>query len=137
MPTSWGGKNTEIQAKLDSGYFNKVNKGMLLEATAKMPKVAFIEGGTVANPAEVNLSDCTWYIAVTPFRGTLPAAPANGTVVQISYEVGQENMTVVPAGSDTINGSQNPCLIGVAGDGTFVSNETHRFVYRSGNWILL
>ena len=137
VPTSWGGTNTEIQAKLDSGYFNKVNKGMLLEATAKMPKVEFIEGGTVANPAAVNLSDCTWYIAVTPFVGTLPEAPANGTVVQISYEIGQENMTVVPAGSDTINGSQNPCLIGVSGDGTFVSNETHRFVYRSGNWILL
>ena len=132
VPTSWGGTNTDIEAKLQNGYWEKVIQG-----TSKIPKLEFIEGGTVAAPVAVALKDCTWYIATTPFTGTLPAAPAKGTVVQISYENGQENMKVVPSGSDTINGSSNPCLIGVTGDGTYANNETHRFVYHSGNWILL
>ena len=103
----------------------------------KIPNIQFIEGGTVQAPVTIDLASGTWYVAITPFTGTLPEAPSNGTIIQVSYEHGQENMKVVPSGSDTINGVASPCLIGISGDGTFVDNESHRFIYHSGNWILL
>ncbi len=104
---------------------------------SRLPNIQFIEGGTVQAPAVVDLVAGTWYVAITPFTGTLPEAPINGTIVQLSYEHGQENMKVLPAGNDTINGEAQPCLVGISGDGTLVDNESHRFVYHSGNWILL
>lgn len=104
---------------------------------AKIPNIQFIEGGTVQSPAAIDLAAGTWYVALTPFIGALPEAPTNGTIIQVSYEHGQENMKVIPSGSDTINGAAAPCLIGISGDGTFVDNESHRFIYHSGNWILL
>lgn len=104
---------------------------------AKIPNIQFIEGGTVQDPVMISLEAGTWYVAITPFTGSLPESPTNGTIVQVSYEHGQENMKVVPSGSDTINGVAAPCLIGISGDGTFVDNESHRFIYHSGNWILL
>lgn len=104
---------------------------------SRLPNIQFIEGGTVQTPAEVSLTAGTWYVAITPFTGTLPETPSDGTIVQLSYEHGQENMKVLPAGSDTINGEAKPCLVGISGDGTLVDNESHRFVYHSGNWILL
>ena len=104
---------------------------------AKIPNIQFIEGGTVQAPVTIDLAAGTWYVAITPFTGSLPEAPSNGTIIQVSYEHGQENMKVIPSGSDTINGAAAPCLIGISGDGTFVDNESHRFVYHSGNWILL
>lgn len=104
---------------------------------AKIPNIQFIEGGTVQAPVMINLAAGTWYVAITPFTGSLPETPSNGTIIQVSYEHGQENMKVIPSGSDTINGVAAPCLIGISGDGTFVDNESHRFIYHSGNWILL
>lgn len=102
-----------------------------------LPTIVFIDKGTADTPESIDLVAGTWYVAVTPFAGRLPNAPENGTVIQVSYEHGQENMKVLPSGSDTINGTPNPCLIGISGDGTLVDNESHRFVYYSGNWILL
>lgn len=149
VPTSWGGTNTEIEAKLQSGYFRKLRKFDIeaLESDvtnikdalndARVPNVQFIDGGTQESPAVVNLQSGIWYVAVSPFTGTLPESPSDGTIIQISYEHGQANMVVVPAGSDTINEAPNPCLIGVTPEGVPVDNESHRFVYRAGNWILL
>lgn len=138
VPTSWGGDNTEIQAKLNAGYYDKVNKGLLEEVMSKMPKVQFIEGGTNESPAAVNLEPSVLYVALTSFIGTLPEAPKNGTIVQIGYEDNdQENMQVVASGSDTINKSTDPCRIGIDNYGSLVGNDSYRFVYRSGDWILL
>ena len=138
VPTSWGGTNSSIQSRIDSGYYNKVNKGLLDEAMSKMPKIEFIDGGeNSSEPIEVMLNDCTWYIAVTSFTGMLPSNPVNGTVVQISYDHGQADMKVMASGNHTINNSHDACLIGVNDDGTITPySDTHRFVYRNGNWIL-
>lgn len=146
VPTSWGGTNTEIEAKIQSGYWKKVNQYQLDELSAEvsllksefgLPKVEIISGGTVAEPKAVNFVGGKWYIATTPFIGTLPENPDEGTLIQVSITKGQENMSVVPAGSNTISEASNPCILGVFIDGTFVDGETHRFVYNEGNWILL
>ena len=147
VPVSWGGTNTEIEAKLQSGYWVNVKKHEIEALESKLdsvvtkqcslPVVQIITGGTSEDPVEVSLVDGNWYLATCPFTGTLPEAPAAGTLIQISVTSGQEGMRVVPSGSDTIEGETNPCILGVFVDGTLVDNETHRFVYNNGNWILL
>jgi hypothetical protein len=128
VPTSWGGTNTEIEEKLQRGYWDRT----------RAPYVQFIEGGTNESPTEVNLEPGVLYVALTSFIGTLPEAPKNGTIVQIGYEDNdQENMQVVASGSDTINKSTDPCRIGIDNYGSLVGNDSYRFVYRSGDWILL
>ena len=149
VPTSWGGTNTDIEEKLQNGYWKRIAKKDLatLESgvdelraalsDARVPNVRFIDGGTVEEPIAIDLNAGVWYVALSPFTGALPDSPTDGTVVQISYEHGQNNMKIVPSGNDTINGSPNPCLIGISGEGVLLETDSHRLVYRSGNWILL
>lgn len=100
-------------------------------------KAVIISGGSVAEPAIVSLEAGRVYLAVSPFTASLPESPENGTIIRIGCAQGQENMSIVPSGNDTVAGSSNPCIIGVALDGSYINNEYCQFIYYAGNWTVL
>ena len=88
------------------------------------------EGATPASPEAVNLAAGKRYVVIGAFTGTLPANAAEGTIIQVSVaKGGADRKVVVSSGStDTINGSANPCAIGIDELGLPSATETFCFV---------
>lgn len=87
-------------------------------------------GATPASPEAVNLAAGKRYVVIGAFTGTLPANAAEGTIIQVSVaKGGADRKVIVSSGStDTINGSANPCAIGIDELGLPSAAENYSFV---------
>lgn len=110
-----------------------------LAGKTNVTTVQYLTSGTDNAPQAVNLVVDTWYIVKAPFTGTLPTAPADGTIIKVSTLVGGDKRRLVAGTGDTILGSANPCAIGITEDGLSLDTENYVFLYIAAdhNWVVL
>ena len=110
-----------------------------LAGKTNVTTVQYLTTGTANAPQAVNLVVDTWYIVKAPFTGTLPTAPADGTIIKVSTLVGGDKRRLVAGTGDTILGSANPCAIGITEDGLSLDTENYVFLYIAAdhNWVVL
>lgn len=110
-----------------------------LAGKSNVTAVQYLATGTLETPQAVNLAVDVWYIVKAPFIGTLPTAPADGTIIKVSTLVGGDKRRLVAGEGDTILGSSNPCAIGITEDGLSLDTENYVFLYDASahNWVVL
>lgn len=110
-----------------------------LAGKSNVTAVQYLTTGTTQAPQAVNLAVDVWYIVKAPFTGTLPTAPADGTIIKVSTLVGGDMRRLVAGEGDTILGSSNPCAIGITEDGLSLDTENYVFLYIAAdkNWVVL
>ena len=137
------GLDTAMDARVDvleaatTGFDGTNTVAAAIAAKADPIEVVILGSGTALAPQTVNLTPGKWYVAKAPFTGTLPASAAEGTYIKVSVAVGGDLRRVVAATGETINGSQNPCALGITGEGIALNGESYYFMKVGTDWVIL
>lgn len=108
-----------------------------IDAKSDPTEVVILGSGTAQAPQAVSLTPGKWYVAKAPFTGTLPANADEGTYIKVSVAIGGDLRQVVSATGETINGSQNPCALGITGEGIAINAESYYFMKVGTDWVIL
>lgn len=137
------GLDTTMDARVDvleaatAGFDGTNTVAAAIAAKADPIEVVVLGSGTAQAPQAVSLTPGKWYVAKAPFTGTLPANAAEGTYIKVSVAIGGDLRRVVAATGETINGSQNPCALGITGEGIAINAESYYFMKVGTDWVIL
>lgn len=108
-----------------------------VDAKADPVKLVVVGNGTPAEPEAVAMVYGSWYVIKAPCTCTLPAGAAEGTFIKVSVAIGGDARRVVAPEGETINGSSNPCALGITDDGIAIAAESYYFVKIGTDWVIL